>query len=131
MATRAPRRARPQCERRHLRGVPDAPAGRAELVERDSAEGGRQPDRAADLVLDPCHAGLIGPHVRAEDVVVLAAKRVRERPDEPLFFVGRHAGVAAQDGFAAAVRKARGGVLQRHRAREANALLDAHVRRHA
>ncbi len=45
--------------------------------------------------------------------------------------VGRHRRVGEDHRLAAAVRQAGGGVLQRHRAGESEALLERHVRRHA
>jgi len=70
--------------RRHLRGMAEAEAGGAELVERDAAELARQADRAADLVVHPGHARLVGAEVGAEDVVGGAAQCRREGTDQPL-----------------------------------------------
>src|SRR6516225_6220998 len=41
--------------------------GGADLVERDAADLARQPDGAADLVLDPPHGQLVCAHVRSEE----------------------------------------------------------------
>jgi hypothetical protein len=111
--------------------VGQAEAGRAELVERDAADLAREPHRAADLGAHPGHAGLVGPHVGAEDVILDVAKGAGQRAHQALLALDGHAGIALEHGLPAAVGKARGGVLERHRASEAKALLRRDVRRHA
>jgi hypothetical protein len=56
---------------------------------------------------------------------------VGESANEVLLLIGRHGRIAAEHRFATTVREAGGSVLQRHRARQADTLLGAHVGRHA
>ena len=120
----------PAGRRGHLCRVTKPPAGGPDLVEWNAPEGGWQPHCAADFVVDPRHASFVGAHVRAEYVVVLGPERVGKGPDEPLFLVAGQSWIRVQHGFATAVREASHGVLQRHRAGEAEALRRAHVGRH-
>ena len=108
-----------------------AEAGGADLVERDAADLARQADGAAGLVLDPAHRQLVGAHVGAGDVVDEVGDRGGKGADQPLLVRGRHLGIGVDHRLAAAMRQARGGVLERHGAREPKGLLGAHVRRHA
>ncbi len=116
---------------RDLGGDGNAEPGRADLVERDAADLARQAHRAADLVLHPRHGRLVGAHVGAGDVLLQVGDGGGESAHQPLLLGGRHGGVAEDHGFGAAVGKAGRGVLEGHGAREAEALLGAHVRRHA
>ncbi len=115
----------------HVSGAGEPEARRAELVERDPPQRRGQPDGAADLVVHPGHAGLVGAHVGAEHVVALVAERVREGANEPLLPVARHPRIAPQHRLPAPVTEARRRVLHRHRAREAEALVGRDIGRHA
>jgi hypothetical protein len=78
---------------RHVDAGGEAEAGGADLVERDTADRGRQSSGAAGLVLDPAHAELVRSHVRPGDVVGDVADRVRERTHHRFLSIGRHAGL--------------------------------------
>ncbi|MBS1138515.1 MAG: hypothetical protein H6R11_2469 [Proteobacteria bacterium] len=116
---------------RHLGGMEQPPAGGADLVQRNAAQRRRQAHRAADLVLDPGHAGLVRAHVRAEDVVLLVSQGVGEGTDQTFLAFARHARIAVEHRLAAAVGQAGRRVLQRHGAGEAEAFDGADIGRHA
>ena len=116
---------------RHVDAGREPEAGRADLVERNAADGAGQTDGAAGLVLDPAHAELVRSHVGPGNVVGDIADGVGEGADELLLSLGRHARIAEDHRLAAAVRQAGGGVLPGHRAREPEAFLDRDIGRHA
>jgi hypothetical protein len=104
--------------------------GGADLVERDAADLARQPDGAADLILDPAHGQLVGSHVRTRDVLGEIADRRGEGPDQPLLVAQRHFGVGKDHRFAAAVRQTGRGILEGHRSRQPEGFLGADIWRH-
>jgi len=55
---------------------------------------------------------------------------VRERADDLLLALGRHLRVGHDDGFCAAVRQSRSGVLHGHRAGKAGTFLECDTGRH-
>jgi hypothetical protein len=88
-------------------------------------------DGAADLVLDPGHAFLVGAHVGAEDVAGLAGQRRGEGAQQALLVCLGHLRVAEDHRLAAAVAEPRRRVLQGHGPGQAGALLERDVGRHA
>jgi hypothetical protein len=106
-------------------------AGGADLVQRDPPHLGGQADGAADLVLNPGHAPLVGAHVGARDVVGDLPETAGEGADQPLLLPGGHPRIAEDHGLAATVGEAGGRVLQRHGARKTECLFQAHVGGHA
>ncbi len=116
---------------RHVDRRGEAEAGGADLVQRDAAELPRQAHRAADLVVDPAHRSLVGAHVGARNVVDEVGDRRREGADQLLLLPRVHLRVTVDHRFAAAMAEAGGGVLEGHRAGEAERLLGADVGRHA
>ncbi len=121
----------PDVGRGDLRRVPQAEARRAELVEGNPADLAGQAHGAADLVLHPGHAALVGAHVGPEDVVALAAQGVGESAHQLLLALARGGGIAVEHRLPAAVGESGRGVLHAHRTRQAEALVGAHVGRHA
>ena len=105
--------------------IPVAP----DLVEGDATDHPREPYGAADLVVDPRHARLVGSHVGAGDVVVQTPNGASERPHQRLPVDALGVGQNAR--LAAAVRQPGPGVLECHRAREAEDLFGGHVPGHA
>ena len=68
-----------------------------EPVERDPAQGGRQPHGPADLVLDPRHTAFVGAHVRPRNVFDEVADGTGEGADQLLFFHGGNFRIAEDD----------------------------------
>ena len=79
-----------------LRHVADAPASGADFIQRDAAELSRQAHGPADLVPYPRHAAFVGAHVRAEDILLVAAQGASEGPYQPFLVRRRHPGIAEQ-----------------------------------
>jgi hypothetical protein len=115
----------------HLGGMAEPEARRPDLVQRDATERPRQADHSANLVANPGHALLVGAHVGGEDVVVDAAQRLRHGANQRFLAFPGEARIRPDDCLAAAVGQAGSGVLEGHGPRQAQAFLQAHVRRHA
>ncbi len=108
-----------------------APAGCAQLIQGNAADLAGKTYRAADLVIHPGHALLIGAHVRAKDILVDIGKGARHGPDEFLLAGLVHFRIAEQDRFTAAVPQAGRRVFHGHGPRQAETFAGADVRRHA
>jgi hypothetical protein len=121
----------PGLGRRDLGRDGDAPAGGADLVERDAAEHAREADGPIDLVLDPGHAALVGAHVGARNVFGERADRAREGADQALLVRRRPAGVGDDAGLAPAVWQAGRRVLHGHGPGEPGDLFERDVAGHA
>jgi hypothetical protein len=111
--------------------IAEPPARGADLVQGNTAHFPRQTDDAVDLVLDPGHALLVRAHVRGQYVLLDVPKRAGQSAYDAFLLIRRHLGIAEDDYLAAAVGEAGGGVLHGHGPGQADALLGAHVRRHA
>ena len=109
-----------------------AESGCADLVERDAADLARQSDRAADLVLDPGHGRLVGAHVRARECTPRDCgwRRRRRARAAPCPDCGMDGSPKITDLAPPCAQPCRR-ILQGHGARQADALLHAHVGGHA
>ena len=116
-----------------LGSMGNAPASCAEFVERDAAQFDRQSDRASasDLIEHPGHRGLVGAHVRTEDVVALIAQRMGKGPHQFLLALRIHARVGAQHRFASAMAQPRRRIFQGHSPGQSGTLERRHIGRHA
>ncbi len=108
----------------------EAESGRADFVQRDTAQRMRQTNRPADLIAHPRHAALVRPYIGAGDIVHQIADGAGKGADHPLLVRRGHARIAEDHRLAATMGQSRGGVLHRHRTRQAGAFLHTDVRRH-
>ncbi len=102
-----------QCD---LGDMTQTPTGGTDLIERDASDGARQAHGAADLIVHPSHAFLIGTHIGTKNIFPYILQSASECPDPRLLVALHHLRITVAHGLTAAVAQSGRGVLERHRA---------------